>query len=262
MPVVDAHAHIYPSKIAAKAARSVADYYTLPLFGEGTPKHLLSAVENSPITHFIVHSVALKPSNVETINSFIAEQCREHPEFVGFATMHQDYENMEEEVSRAISLGLHGFKIHPDTQECNIDDPRFMKLYEIIEGRPPITIHTGDYRHDWSHPRRMKKVLKAFPGLVVDAAHLGGWSMYDIGYDWLGSENCYVDISSCLWLIGERRLKEFINLYGSDRVMFGSDYPLFNPAEELKPLFNGISDEVFEKITWHNAERFANVKIS
>jgi predicted TIM-barrel fold metal-dependent hydrolase len=261
MPVVDAHAHIYPSKIAAKAAQSVSDYYTLPRFGEGTPEHLLSAVKDSPITHFIVHSVALKPSNVETINTFIAEQCRAHPEFVGFGTMHQDYEDMEAEVERAIGLGLRGFKIHPDTQECNIDDPRFMKLYEIIEGRLPITVHTGDYRYDYSHPRRMKRVLKAFPNLVVDAAHLGGWSMYDIGYDWLGSESCYVDTSSCLRLIGERRLREFINLYGTDRVMFGSDYPLFNPAEEIQALLTGLSDEVFEKITWRNAERFTNVKI-
>ena len=264
MPVVDAHSHIYPNKIAAKAARSVSDYYTLPLFGEGTAEHLLGAVDRSPVTHFLVHSVALKPSNVETINSFIAQQCEEHPEFIGFATMHQDYPDMEAEINRAIELGLHGVKLHPDTQECNIDDPRFMQLYEIIEGRLPLTLHTGDYRRDFSHPRRLKKVLKAFPNLVVDAAHLGGWSIYDIGYDWLHNENCYVDTSSCALLLGARRLREFINLYGPDRVMFGSDYPLFDPADELRILFDGsgISQEVYAKVTWKNVERFAGVTLA
>lgn len=263
MPVVDAHAHIYPHKIAAKAARAVSDYYTLPLFGDGTSECLLDAAKGSPVTHFLVCSVALKPSNVETINSFIAQRCEEHPEFIGFATMHQDYADMESEINRAIELGLHGVKIHPDTQQCDIDDPRFMQLYEIIEGRLPITIHTGDYRYDHSHPRRLKRVLKAFPNLVVDAAHLGGWSIYDIGYDWLHNENCYVDTSSCSWLLGGRRLREFINLYGSDRIMFGSDYPLFNPAEEINTfLHESISEKVFEKITWRNMERYANVTIS
>ena len=262
MAVVDAHAHIYPTKIAAKAAQSVADFYTLPIYGEGSGQHLIDACAGSPITHFLVHSVAVKASTVESINNFIAEQCAMHPEFIGFAAMHQDYEDVEAEVERAISLGLHGFKIHPDTQACNIDDPRFMRLYEIIEGRLPIVIHTGDYRYDYSHPRRLAKVLQAFPNLVVDATHLGGWSIFDIGYDWLKNENCFVDLSSCLHWMGARRLLEFIDLYGADRVMFGSDYPLFNPVGELEPLLNdAVSDEVFEKITWHNVERFAGVTI-
>ncbi|MBO4365303.1 MAG: amidohydrolase family protein, partial [Eggerthellaceae bacterium] len=51
--------------------------------------------------------------------------------------------------------------------------------------------------------------------------------------------------------------------YGSDRIMFGSDYPLFNPAEEINTfLHESISKEVFEKITWRNMERYANVRIS
>ena len=71
------------------------------------------------------------------INDFIAEQCRTHDNFVGFATMHQDFEEVEREIDRAIELGLKGVKIHPDTQKVNMDDPRLMRLYEIIEGRLP-----------------------------------------------------------------------------------------------------------------------------
>lgn len=51
--------------------------------------------------------------------------------------MHQDFEDMEGEIDRAIQLGLKGVKIHPDTQKVNMDDPRLMRLYEIIEGRLP-----------------------------------------------------------------------------------------------------------------------------
>ena len=83
MAVIDAHAHIYPNKIASRAVDAVGDFYLIDMFGEGTVEHLLSAQQHAPITHFIVHSVATTPGSVESINNFIAEQCRQHPEFIG-----------------------------------------------------------------------------------------------------------------------------------------------------------------------------------
>ena len=74
MAVIDAHAHIYPNKIASRAVDAVGDFYLIDMFGEGTVEHLLSAQQHAPITHFIVHSVATTPGSVESINNFIAEQ--------------------------------------------------------------------------------------------------------------------------------------------------------------------------------------------
>ena len=45
----------------------------------------------------------------------------------------------------------------------------------------PVVIHTGDYRYDYSHPRRLVNILRTFPDLVVDAAHFGCWSRFDSG---------------------------------------------------------------------------------
>ena len=58
MAVIDAHAHIYPDKIAAAAVDAVGDFYEVNMFGDGTAAGLLSAKDRSPITHFLVHSVA------------------------------------------------------------------------------------------------------------------------------------------------------------------------------------------------------------
>ena len=120
MTVVDAHVHVYPEKIALRAAESVGDFYQCPMFKEGSVSAMLAAVEGSPITHHIIYSVATKPSNVESINDFIAAECEKHPNFVGFMAMHQDYPNPEAEIERAIGLGLRGMKLHPDTQKVNI----------------------------------------------------------------------------------------------------------------------------------------------
>ena len=233
MAVIDAHAHIYPDKIASRAVDAVGDFYLIDMFGEGTVEHLLSAQQHAPITHFIVHSVATTPGSVESINNFIAEQCRQHPEFIGFMAMHQDYPEPEKEIERAIGLGLKGMKLHPDTQHVNMDDPRLMNVYEMIEGRLPIVIHTGDYRYDYSHPRRLMNVLKTFPDLVVDAAHFGCWSRYEVGYDILhNADNLFVDASSSQFFLGQRRTVELARMWGTDRIMFGSDYPMWSPAAE------------------------------
>ena len=99
MPVIDAHAHIYPEKIASKAVDAVGRFYGVEqsMAGKGSASDLLSHREGG-ITHFIVHSVATTARSVPTINSFIAEQCEQHPEFIGFGTMHHEFEDMEAEV--------------------------------------------------------------------------------------------------------------------------------------------------------------------
>lgn len=263
MAVIDVHAHIYPEKIADRAVGAVGDFYLVDMYGEGTAAHLLDSQERSPITHFVVHSVATKPSAVASINDFIAEQCREHPEFIGFMAMHQDLENPEEEIERALDLGLVGMKLHPDTQKVNMDDPRLMRIYEMIAGRLPLIVHTGDYRTDFSHPRRLKNILHTFPNLVVDAAHFGGWSIPEIGYDVLHDENVFIDVSSSMPFLGNRRTRELVHLWGTDRVMFGSDFPMWDPAREFDTFTSlGFSDDELEKMLWKNAERFLGAPVS
>lgn len=266
MPVVDVHTHIYPDKIAAKAVAAVGKFYCYDeMSGEGTPDDLSNLCASSPITHCIVHSVATTAKSVPSINSFLAEQGRLHPEFTAFGTMHHDFPDKEAEVERALNLGIRGFKLHPDTQEVNMNDPRLMEFYEIIAGRVPLIVHTGDYRYDYSNPKRLMNIMDTFPDLVVDAAHLGGWSIYDVGFDILhakpfGGERLFVDVSSAFAWIGRRHMRELIRMWGVDRVMFGSDYPMWDPRFELNELMCcDLTDDELEKILHLNAERFAGL---
>lgn len=277
MAVIDAHAHIYPEAIASRAVEAVGAFYGVQqaMAGQGTAEDLIAATKRSPITNFIVHSVATTAHSVPTINSFLAEKQAEHPEFIAFGTMHPDFENMEAEVERALELGLHGFKLHPDTQLVNMDDPRLMNFYEIIAGRVPVVIHTGDYRYDYSSPQRLKRILRAFPDLVVDATHFSGWSIFDRGYDIMHNDDArdlafedrlFVDTSSAVAFTGTRHLAELVHLWGCNRVMFGSDFPMWDPAVEFDQQITqqapGVfSDDDLEKILWKNAEHFCSVKV-
>lgn len=260
MEIIDFHAHIYPEKIAEKAVRSIGDFYNLDMGMDGTTSQLCQIGKEAGISRFIVHSVAVLPKHVENINNFIASECEKHKEFIGFGTIHALYDNPAQEIDRIISLGLQGIKIHPDTQHFNMDCDEMMKIYELIEGKLPILIHCGDYRHDYSHPRRLAAVLDAFPNLVVIAAHFGGWSVCDLALEYLEKKNCYLDVSSSMMYTGNKRARELIRIYGAKRILFGSDYPMWSPKEELERFMSlGLSDEENKLILCENAKRILKI---
>ena len=124
MSIIDTHAHIYPDKIALKAAASIGDFYHIDMCLDGTVNTLLQAGEAAGITRHLVHSVALTWERVHSINDFIASSVAAHPDrFIGFGAMHPDHPEMEKELDRIVALGFHGVKIHPYTQLFHLDDP-------------------------------------------------------------------------------------------------------------------------------------------
>ena len=176
--------------------------------------------------------------------------------------MHPDFEDKEAEINRVIELGLHGFKIHPDTQMVDTDDPRLMEFYEIIAGRLPITIHTGDYRHDFSHPRRLARVLDAFPSSWSMPRTLAAGPSTTRGYDHLGDTRT----SSSTPRVRSRSW-ETVTPPSSVRMWasiasWGSDHPMWSPISEYEA-FRALdfTDEEFDAMLWHNAERFAGVTV-
>lgn len=259
---IDCHCHIYPEKISERAVQAVGDFYGINMDVEdGTAQKLLDVCKNTPIEKCFVYSVATKPEQVSSINDFIAAESSKHPELIGFMTLHQDMTDdaLEKEIDRASELGLQGIKLHPDTQKVDMDDPRLMRVYEIAQGRLPLVMHCGDYRYDYSHPRRLKRILHDFPDLVVNGAHFGGWSIFDLAYEYLGDEDCYVDVSSSMTFIGLDRTLELTRLYGTNRVMFGSDFPMWDPVEELDRFASaGFSEIELSNLLRNNALRFVS----
>lgn len=255
MYVIDCHNHIYQDEIAPRAVQNVGEFYNIKMNCNGTADELIEMSKSSPIKKFVVNAVALTPKPVRKLNDYIAGECKKHPEFVGLGTLHPDMENMDEEIEYIISLGLHGIKLHPDTQNFNMDSDKAMKMYEKIGGRLPVLMHCGDYRYDFSHPRRLANVLDAFPELTVVAAHLGGWSVFDDAVTYLKNRSCYMDISSTMPFLGTEKVYEYIKIYGADRLMFGSDFPMWNPTEELKNFLTlNLTHDEQEKILWKNAD--------
>ena len=180
MYFIDFHSHIYPEAIAPKAADSIREFYHLGDDAmDGRVQTLLEYGTKAGIEKFVVLPVALRPSRTRHINEFILEEVAKEPRFFGYGTIHAGMENITGEVQFVMDNGLKGLKMHPDSQVFAIDDPRLFPVYEMIEDKLPIIFHMGDQRFDYSHPRRLRKVLDLFPKLRVIAAHFGGYTMHE-----------------------------------------------------------------------------------
>ncbi|MDR1693209.1 MAG: amidohydrolase family protein [Oscillospiraceae bacterium] len=236
--IFDAHTHIYPDKIAAKASESIGNFYGMTArYSEGSAEKLLSAGGEYNIRGYMVCSVATVPGQVPSINAFIASQCGERPEFVGFGALHPATPDPGGEIARIRELGLRGLKLHPDFQRFHIDDRAVYPIYEAAQGTLPILLHMGDARTDYSRPRRLKTVLEDFPRLTVVAAHLGGWEVWDDAKELLRHDNVFFDTSSVLPVLPEERATEQILSLGAEKCFFGTDYPAWDIGAELTLFF-------------------------
>lgn len=260
--VIDAHCHIYPDKIAQKASDSTGDFYKIPSLLDGKISTLLEHGEKAGIGHFVVQSVATTPKQVSSINNFIADSvANSNGKFTGLGTLHPDSDDIEADVREIIDLGLKGVKLHPDIQKFKIDDYRMLKIYELCEGKLPILIHTGDYRYDFSNPNRMMPILDIYKNLTVIGAHFGGWSIWEEATQKLKEyKNFYVDCSSSLYAMTPEKAKELIMEYGTKRVLFGTDYPMWKPETEIEKFMQiDLTEKQREDIFYNNTAKLFGI---
>ena len=257
MKIIDIHTHIYPDNIAEKATLSVKEFYGI---GDdtmiGTERNLLDRGNKAGIDKFVILPVAIRPDRVKNINDFVQQRAQANPCFIPFGTVHAAMDGLTDEVERLIALGAKGIKLHPDSQRFSIDDPRLYPMYDAIRGRIPVLLHMGDTRYDYSHPVKLRKILDMFPGVDVIAAHFGGYSMYDTALELLKDTSCVMDISSSMMFMKLGAPERYINRYGAERIAFGSDFPMFDPVQEVNRFLQlKLTDEQKEQIAYKTAQR-------
>lgn len=252
--IFDTHCHIFPDKIALKASGATGDYYGVRMRHPGTVEVLRKAGAKAGVTDFLVCSAATKPNQVSAINDFIAAECGAEPHFVGFGSLHPYMDDMAAEADRMESLGIAGIKIHADFQGFRLDDPKAYELYELVQGRFPILFHMGDVNTQNTAPELLRDIVRSFPKLRVIAAHLGGYTVWDRAALALPDLDILVDTSSSLPFIGSARGCELVRVFGAERCLFGTDYPMWDHSEELER-FDAmeLTDSERRMILWDNA---------
>lgn len=259
MKIVDVHAHAFDEKIAVKATENLVKYYGIDSVADGRLMHFLDSVEENKIDKIVLCATATKPTQVQLINDYVSGLVEKNR--IGLGTLHPDYEDIEGEIKRIKSLGLSGLKFHPIFQGFEIDEEKAMKMFEKIGADFPVLIHVGDKNSDASSPKRLAKVMDAFPEITFIAAHMGGYSEWDEAEKCLFGKNVYFDTSSSIRFMKPKEAKRMIRKHGVDKILFGTDYPLSSHKFEIECLLKlKLTDEEYEQIFWKNAYKLFKIK--
>ncbi len=202
-------------------------------------------------------------------NDEIAQIVGRFPErFVGLATVDlRKPVDAVRELDRAVSeLGLSGLFILPWMWDLPPNDRRYYPLYvKCVELGIPFCCqvgHTGPMRR--SEPGRpipyLDDVALDFPDLAIVGGHIGHpWTEEMIGLAWK-YPNVHIDTSAHLPRYYPPALVHFMNSYGQDKVLWGTNYPML-PIERCR---EGVEEldlkrEAKEKFLRLNALRVFNL---
>ncbi|WP_243312767.1 amidohydrolase family protein [Fundidesulfovibrio agrisoli] len=250
---IDIHAHAFHPKIAGKAVRQLNEHYDIKAVGDGTPEDLLRRLAAAGIDRAAVHAAATTPAQVIPANNWAMELARKYPALIPFGTVHPGYADNAKELDRLERAGIRGIKIHADFQGFRLDDPALRPVMAALEGRFVTIFHVGDRLppdKNPSCPIKLAAIHREFPGLTIIAAHLGGLMHWEEALEHLAGKDVYLDTSSSLPFIQDATLRAILDRHPAERVLFGSDYPLYDPGVELERLRTrlGLADADLERL--------------
>ncbi len=202
----------------------------------------------------VVLCCAATAGSTANVNTY-ALQCLKQG-VLAFGSVHPECPTWEQELDRLENGGIRGLKLHPEYQCIAIDDARFEPLFEACQGRFCVLVHTGGTAGSLmlskSSPVRLLNVIRKFPRLDVIAAHFGGERMWQEALDILKSysgEHLWLDTSSSTKFLPKDILRALFSLRPPEYYLFGSDWPIFRPSDEIERLMaHGLRDAEIEKL--------------
>ena len=241
--IIDFHTHTFPDKIAAAAIASLEQKAHACSFSDGTRDGLLQAMNQAGIDHAVVLPVATNPLKCASINN--AAIGPDSSRVTSFAAIHPDAPDWQEELRRVKQLGFKGVKIHPVYQNVAIDDPRFLRILTLCGELGLIVVMHGGADIGFPgvekcSPLMLRRALDQAGPVTLVAAHMGGWRNWDEVPEFLLDTHVYLDTSFSLGsitpiddhyapeelpLLTEARFCELVRIFGSGRVLFGTDSP-------------------------------------
>ena len=233
--IFDAHCHVWPDHIAATVlAGRPAGLYARH---DGTIAGLRRTMDGAGIDRAICLGVAHAARTVQRTNEFIGSIDRTR--FVPFGTVHP-------ELSPAVNLGslrdngISGVKLHPLFQDLSLADPRVVDIAAALaEADITVITHVGaggdTDANDRGSPGSLRKLLDAVPALRLIACHFGGYHRLDEAEDLLVGSRAVLETSWPPSTAGldPCRVRKIIRQHGAARVVYGSDWPMTDPAAEI-----------------------------
>ncbi len=216
---------------------------------------LLAEMSETGVTQAVV--VAMDPY-VPT--GEVLEACLHLPGLlIPFGSNDPNHDNYESNFARLLTRPIRGIKFHSDLQRLPLDSPRLFSMLKILAASEvshlPVYLHTGNFpiyrplASPWQ--TALLRLLSAFPTLIFVCGH-AGWDAPQAALKAaLAHPNLFLETS---WQPA-RLIRRLCDKLGPERLLFGSDYPLFSQRRALRNARIALTDAEFKLVTSENARR-------
>ena len=236
--IIDFHTHAFEDTLAAKAIPFLENEGNIKAFTDGRAASLVASMDRAGIARSVVCPIATKPSHFDGIRTWARTLRAAQPRLEMLLSVHPDDPDALAHIDETAAEGFKGVKFHPYYQRFTLDDPRLFPLYERLAEHGLFAIfHCGfdvAYPPDRiCDPVRVRRVIDALPGFQLVATHLGGWHDWENARRHLIGQPVYIETSYALYELPPAEARAMILDHPADRVLFGTDSPWADQAEEL-----------------------------
>jgi predicted TIM-barrel fold metal-dependent hydrolase len=226
--------------------------------GTHTDDDLIAALDRAEVETALVSS--LITNDMVRANDATLAACRRYTgRLFGYIYLNPTQpEAAIAELERCSKFDLfRGVKFHSNFDAYFPFEELYFPVYERVEQTGlPMLWHSGAY--PFSNPLQIAFVARHFPKVPFILTHFG---MADLLWESFPStalsDNVYVDISGNPIITV---MNEWLTYFGAERMLWGSDFPFYNTAYELRKVdFLDCSDADKQLITCKNVQRLFGI---
>lgn len=278
--IIDFHTHIFSPRIKKDPGEYIArdpcfaELYSSPEAKIATADDLIASMDKNEVDISAVLNIGwTRPELCVETNDYIIESVARYPKrLVGFGAIQpRSRDAALSELERCAGGGLKGVgELRPDVQSFDLTDKGLMTplVEALVRHRQILLTHASEpVGHQYPGkgsitPDILYRFITAFPRLTLVCAHWGGGLpffalMPDVKK---ALDNVYFDTAASPFLYNSGIYRQVIPLVGTDKILFGSDYPLLVPGRLLKEIKAlGLSMETEQAILGGNAERLLGI---
>ena len=274
--IIDFHTHVMSPGIRERRAEYAqrdscfADLYSQPKAKIATAEEVIASMDECGVDKSVILNLGWVTHElcVET-NDYILEAIARYPQrLIGFIAIQPlAGDKAISELERCARSGAKGIgEMRPDVQGFDLDDNTIMRpLVEALVEKDLIFLtHTSEpVGHQYFGkgnvtPQTIYPFILHFPELKVVCAHWGGGLPFYALMPEVARAfaNTFFDTAATPYLYRPQIFKQVSEIIGSEKILFGSDYPLLSPKRIIDQIDSvELEQEDRANIVGGNAER-------
>lgn len=207
-----------------------------------TPERYDAAMAGGDVQLSFVFGIRATRAGIDTPSDFIADfVAKTKTNCIGFMALDPSDDDAIEQLRYGVQLGLRGIKLYPILAHFDPRDEKYDAFYRAATEAGLIVLwHMGttpspEGRLDYSNPLVVDEVARRHPGLTQIIAHLGHPWQRETVVVLRKNRRVFSDVSAS-WARpadGHRALIRAQEWNVVDKLLFGSDFPVWDPADAI-----------------------------